>query len=328
MKWRMERRQVFLSRLAGHGMVPEAGQTNPDGGAFDPPRSRRTVRADGLTLQVQVAGEGPPVILLHGFPENSHSWRHQIAPLARAGFSVWVPDLRGYPPSDLPADMRGCHLRHLIADVAAMVEASGYPKAHVVGHDWGGIIAWAFAGRHPQWLDRLVILNAPHMQIYRDKAWRTTQALRSLYVLLFQLPWLPERLLAAGDYRLVRAMFRYLPAQPAFDADDIQRYVDCLSRPGALTAALDYYRANLRHDGIRLAAQVRTDAPVLVIWGERDPALGVQLLDGIERFAPRARVHRIPHASHWVQNEAPEEVNRLLLDFLRRDGQPQNGAGA
>lgn len=121
------------------------------------------IESDGMTLHVQVAGEGPPVILLHGFPENGHSWRHQAPALVSAGFSAWVPNLRGYPPSDISPRRSDYHLRHLVDDVAAIVSATGYPRATIVGHDWGGIIAWAFAGAYPALLHKLVIMNAPHM---------------------------------------------------------------------------------------------------------------------------------------------------------------------
>lgn len=225
--------------------------------------------------------------------------------------------MRGYPPSDIPAQRSACHLPHLANDVAAIVAATGHARTHVVGHDWGGIIAWTFAAMHPDRLDKLVIMNAPHMQIYIKKVWRTSQMFRSLYVGLFQLPALPEWLLAATDYRVVRTMFKRMPLQKdAFSDADIACYVGMLALPGALKTALNYYRENLRSDGITLASAARTDAETLVIWGMQDPALGAFLLDGLDRFAPRVRVHRIAHASHWVQNEAPNEVNRVLVNFI------------
>jgi pimeloyl-ACP methyl ester carboxylesterase len=277
----------------------------------------RVVDNDGVALHVAVAGDGPPVVLLHGFPESARSWRHQIAPLVEAGFSVWMPNLRGYPPSGMPLGREAYRLRHLVSDVAAIVNASGYRRAHIVGHDWGGIIAWAFAGRHPALLEKLVILNAPHMRIFEEKLWRSSQWLRSWYVAFFQLPWLPEKLIRARDYRTIRRLFEATPARKdAFTHGDIDTYVAGLSQPGALTAALNYYRANVAHADMALASTARCDAPTLIIWGKQDFALGAELLDGVERFAPRARIHWIEDAGHWIQNEAPEEVNRVLLDFL------------
>ncbi|WP_151636231.1 alpha/beta fold hydrolase [Noviherbaspirillum aerium] len=271
----------------------------------------------GVFLHAEVSGDGPPVILLHGFPENRHVWRFQIEPLVAAGFSVWAPNLRGYPPSDVPPRREDYHLRFLAQDVACIVKATGHPRAVVAGHDWGGVIAWAFAGAYPELLDRLIILNAPHMQIYAEKAWRTSQAVRSLYAAFFQLPFLPERLLAARDFLAVRRMFKTMPyRKPAFDDDEIDGFVHTLSQPGALKAALDYYRINARPGAMALARHARTDAPVLVIWGEKDPSLGAFLLEGLQRFAPRVRIHRLRDAGHWAPNEAPDEVNRALLKFL------------
>ncbi|WP_019140156.1 alpha/beta fold hydrolase [Noviherbaspirillum massiliense] len=282
------------------------------------------IRGDGVELHVAITGDGPPVILLHGFPENWRSWQHQIAPLVAAGYSVWMPDLRGYNLSDMPPTREAYRLRHLVADVAMLAEGSGHPRVHLVGHDWGGIIAWAFAAACPALLDKLVILNAPHMRIYRDKLWRSSQLLRSWYVLFFQLPFLPERALSQANYRAVRRIFEKLPARHGtFSAQDVDAYIDGLARPGALTAALNYYRAGLRSGDLSRAFAAPIEARTLVIWGERDPALGSYLLDGLERFVPHLQVHRIPGASHWVQNEAPDQVNRALLDFL---GQAPAGA--
>jgi pimeloyl-ACP methyl ester carboxylesterase len=280
------------------------------------PRSQR-IRGDGLDLHVMMLGEGPPVILLHGFPETGHTWRHQLPALAAAGFAAWAPNLRGYPPSAIPRARADCALPHLVRDIAALARATGHPRIHLVGHDWGGIIAWAFAGAHPELLDRLVVLNAPHMEVYFEKLWRSSQFLRSGYVGLFQLPVLPESMLSAGGYRLLRQMFTLTQHGHAYGKADIDEYVKALSAPGALRAALDYYRANMRPGAMDLArARVRNET--LVIWGERDPALGTFLLDGLQRHVPRLQVHRLPGAGHWVQNEAPDEVNRLLVDFLKR----------
>lgn len=274
------------------------------------------VRAAGVELHVARAGEGPPVILLHGFPENWTSWRHQIGPLAAAGFSVLAPDLRGYNLSDRPSGREHYHLRHLVNDLAALVRHTGHPRAHIVGHDWGGIIAWTFAGEYPELLDKLVILNAPHMQRFLEKVRRPPQMLRSSYIGFFQLPLLPERALAARNFMLLRRIFTHTPVRKdTYSAEAINEYVASMARPGALTASLNYYRANIG-SGFALARKVRTQAETLVIWSERDPALGTELLERLDEFAPYLRIHRIPDVAHWVQNEAPDEVNRVLLRFL------------
>ena len=288
-----------------------------------PKLKHKRIQGDGLYLNVGVAGEGPPVVLLHGFPDNSHSWRYQIEPLVDAGFSVWAPHLRGYPPSEVSSKRRDYHLRHLVNDVAAVVSATGSSKAVIVGHDWGGVIAWAFAGSHPEMLDKLVILNAPHMQLYLEKVWRSSQALRSLYAAFFLIPVLPEKLLSANNFYLIRRIFRTIPARKnAFSEQDIDYFIAQLARPGAMKAALDYYRENLLPSAMELATSAKTDAPTLVIWGDQDPTLGRFLLDGLNRFASRLTIHHVSGASHWVHSEASEEVNRVLLDFLRTENEP------
>jgi pimeloyl-ACP methyl ester carboxylesterase len=286
-----------------------------------PPIRHERIAAAGVELHVAVAGSGPPVVLLHGFPENWRSWRRQFAPLVDAGFSVWAPDLRGYNLSERPTARSAYHLRYLTADVAAIVRATGSPRAHIGGHDWGGIIAWAFAGRYPDLLDKLVIFNAPHVEIYLRKVPRPPQLFRSWYVLLFLVPHLAEWALSARRFAAVRDLFQRMPARAgAFSAEDVGEYVQALSSPGALTAALDYYRANLRTDGIEMARSARVEAETLVLWGERDPALGVGLLEGLEEVAPRVRIQRLSDVSHWIQNEAPDEVNRALVAFLTGRG--------
>jgi epoxide hydrolase 4 len=208
-------------------------------------------------------------------------------------------------------------MKHLVADLAAVVRSTGQQTAHIVGHDWGGVVAWAFAGAHPELLRTLVVLNAPHLDVYlRHLRGLSRQRFRAWYTLLFRIPRLSERLLSARDFRMVRDLFRRRPALPAFSEADIEAYVAALARPGALTAALRLYRDNTDAEAVRLSRSATTTAPTLVIWGMRDSTLGPELLHGLERVAPLVRIHRIATASHWVQNEAPEEVNRVLIDFL------------
>jgi pimeloyl-ACP methyl ester carboxylesterase len=294
-----------------------------------PPIAHRYLVGDDVTLHIACAGSGPPVLLLHGFPETWRSWRHQIGPLVEAGVAVFAPDLRGYGESGRPSARSAYHMRHLVADVAALIRHTSEAGAHVVGHDWGGLIAWTFAGVHPGLVRKLVILNAPHPRLFRRKMWRSSQMLRSWYVALFQLPRIPEIVLSSRDYAAVRRIFTAMPEnRAAFTEDVIDGYVESLSQPGALTAALNYYRANLlnyegagergrEREGVGPGRSSWIEADTLVIWGERDRALETQLLDGIEGVGRNVRVHRIPDAGHFVHSEAPEEVNRVLLDFLR-----------
>ncbi|MBR9989744.1 MAG: alpha/beta hydrolase [Gemmatimonadetes bacterium] len=273
-----------------------------------------TVRSGDVMLHIARSGSGPLVILLHGFPENWTSWRNQMGPLADAGFTVIAPDLRGYNQSDAPAGVEAYATRPLVDDIAAIVRDSGQARAHVVGHDWGGVVAWHFAAAHPDLLDRLVILNAPHPGIFSRRVRRPPQLFRSWYAAFFQLPALPEIALRAFDFAAIRSLFRRTPARSGTFSDaEIDGYVRGLAGRGRLTAVLNYYRAAVRRPSKQ---RVRTDAETLVIWGEQDVALTIGLLDGLERYAPNVRIERIAVAGHWVQNEAPDRVTALLLEFL------------
>jgi pimeloyl-ACP methyl ester carboxylesterase len=257
---------------------------------------------------------------LHGFPEFWYSWRQQIPALAAAGFRVIAPDLRGYNLSAKPPAVHSYRMEALVGDVAALVRHAGERRAAVAGHDWGGVLAWYLPLYHPDVVDRLIVLNAPHPLAYFRELRTPAQLLKSWYVFFFQLPLLPEVVLRAGDQALLDRMLRRPPVRPgAFTADDVRRYKEALARPGALTAALNYYRAGFRGVG-RQAARARSPVPVptLLIWGERDLYLSVRLTEGLGRWVPDLRVERLPDASHWVQNDAAERVNQLLLDFLRR----------
>jgi epoxide hydrolase 4 len=274
---------------------------------------------NGIRLHWVEAGAGPLVVLLHGFPEHWYAWRHQIPALAAAGFRVLAPDLRGYNLSDKPRGVRQYRLDVLARDVVDLVQREGAGRAHVVGHDWGGLVAWRVATSHPTVVDRLVVLNAPHPGVMLRGLLKNGQLARSRYILVFQVPRLAERRFSGGDFALLRRYLRRDPVRPgAFSEDDIQKYVDAMRRPGALTAALNYYRAAFRAAPVTLlGAHPRIEAPVLLIWGEQDRYLGPHLTDGTERWVSDLRVERIPQASHWVQADAPEKVNDLLLSHLR-----------
>ena len=261
------------------------------------------------------------MILLHGFPEFWYGWRHQIPALAAAGLKVVAPDLRGYNLSDKPRRVSDYGMDRLVGDVLALVRqvAGSSGRAAVVGHDWGGIIAWRLAMQHPEVVDRLVILNAPHPAAYLRELRRSpAQLMKSWYAFFFQLPWLPEALVRFDDFALLRRGFRLDPSRPsAFTRADVARYVEAFSRPGALTAAINYYRAAFREGPGAMAAAVRRiDVPTLVIWGDGDRYLASELASDLGQWVTHCRVERVPAASHWVQHDEPEVVNRLLLSFL------------
>jgi pimeloyl-ACP methyl ester carboxylesterase len=282
-------------------------------------------RLNGVVLHYVEAGEpgDPLVVLLHGFPEFWYAWRHQIEALA-AEFHVVAPDLRGYNRSEKPPGVESYRVDRLVGDLADLIDHFGTERANLVGHDWGGVIAWEFGHRYPERVERLVVLNAPHPEALERELRSPAQLARSWYALAFQLPRVPEFLLGSIDGWL-GAMLRNGPTNPeAFDKDDIERYEQAIARPGALTAALNYYRAfgrsQLRRwfgrSGEHEGRNRMIDAPTLVIWGEQDRALGIGLTQGLDRWAPDIHVERLPEASHWVQNDAPERVNELLAEFL------------
>jgi pimeloyl-ACP methyl ester carboxylesterase len=279
--------------------------------------THRRVVVNGVGLHVVAAGSGPPVVLLHGFPEFWYSWRLQLPALAAAGYRAVAPDLRGYNESDKPPGVENYRSSKLVGDVAGLIEYLGAGPAVVVGHDWGGVIAWLLVMQRPDLVRALVVMNAPHPATFLRELPHARQFLRSWYMFFFQLPCLPEALLRFQDFRMLGHTFRAQPRHAdAFTREDVRRYKEALAKPGALSAAINYYRAAFRYrreaeKGIR---PVR--GPALVIWGDRDSYLNPHVLDGLPRWAPDAQLVRIPDASHWVQNDAPESVNRLLLQFL------------
>jgi len=274
------------------------------------------VKANGIRLHYVEAGppQGPLVLLLHGFPEFWYSWRHQLPALAARGMRVVAPDLRGYNLSDKPTGVAAYDIDLLAQDIAELVAALGAPRAAVVGHDWGGAVAWQTAMRHPDRVSRLGILACPHpFAMARALVKSRAQRRRSWYMFFFQLPLLPERRLAGDRLRgWIRGWGGTLP-----DAD-LDRYVEALARPGALTAALNYYRAAFRRWPRSLRERPpRVDAPTLVLWGQKDPVLGLELTEHLDRWvAGPLRVEVLAGVGHFVQQDAPDEVSRLLCEFL------------
>jgi pimeloyl-ACP methyl ester carboxylesterase len=274
------------------------------------PWTHREEIVNGIRLHWVEQGLGPLVVLLHGFPEFWYSWRHQIPVLARR-CRVVAPDMRGYNLSEQPA--RGYDLETLTDDVRALIETLGEKRAVIVGHDWGGMVAWVFAMRFPELTEKLVVMNAPHPGRFREEMRRPRQFLRSTYALFFQLPRLPELLLGANGCWPIGQMLRNSArVKDAFSDDDLERFREAMARPGALTAALNYYRA-VRPD--RLPDDLTVQAPTLLLWGVHDQALGVPLTRGLGRWVPNLTVQYL-ECGHWTQQERFEEVNRYLLEFL------------
>jgi pimeloyl-ACP methyl ester carboxylesterase len=263
----------------------------------------------GIELAVLDEGDGPAVLLLHGFPDSHRVWRNQIPALVGAGFRVIAPDLRGFGESDKPAEVEAYGLSHSIADVVAILDALGVDRARAVGHDWGAGLAWAVAVFAPDRVEKLVVMSVGHPNTQRDPT--VEQREKSWYMLLFQFEGVAEELLMKDDWKLVREWLR--------GNGDLDRYVSDLARPGALTAALNWYRANLRPE--RELGPPRdfpsVAAPTLGVWSSGDDYLLEEpMLRSAEHVTGPWRYERIEGASHWLQLDAPERVNDLLLEFL------------
>ena len=272
---------------------------------------------NGLSLHVVEAGpaNGPLLILLHGFPEFWWAWRYQITPLAEAGYHVVVPDMRGYNSSDAPKDVSLYILDTLVADVMALADQYEAGPFYLVGHDWGGIVAWGVGAKHSNRLKRLIIMDAPHPDLWAHQALtHPSQALRSTYVALFQLPWLPEATLGALDFAGLRAMIEDTARPDALKPGEMEHYTEAWAHPGSLTAMLNYYRA-LR-ERKKPDQPARIQCPTLVLWGEKDIFLEHHVaLAGLEQ-CDNGQLSIIQGATHWLHLEEPERVNAEIIKFF------------
>jgi pimeloyl-ACP methyl ester carboxylesterase len=283
------------------------------------PWSHAEVEANDVRFHIVEAGSGPLLVLLHGFPEFWYSWRHQLPPLAKH-FHVVAPDMRGYNETSKPKT--GYDLRALVADVVALARALGHERFLLAGHDWGGVVAWAVAVRHPELVERLSILNAPHptAMVHALRS-SVAQLRRSWYIFAFQIPGLAEWMFRRDGFAIVDRVIRgQMVHRDRMSDEEAAQFRAAIARPGALEASLEYYRQAFRaalRDGFR-AHDARVLVPTQVVWGERDHALGVELLDGLDRWVPDLEIHRIPTASHWVQQDEPERVTELIVEFFTR----------
>ncbi len=286
--------------------------------------SQHMVQANGIRFRTMVDGppQGDLFILLHGFPEGAESWSRPLSALARAGYLAVAPDLRGYGLTEAPKEVEAYAIDHLVEDVRSLIKAFGRDAAHVAGHDWGAIVAWFFAARNPEMTKTLTVLSVGHPAAVaaasRDDK---DQQERSRYVALFLLEDKAEQVLAEDDYKRLRAMFAR-PNPEAVPRSAIDHFTRSLARPGRLTAALNYYRANLSAGGgawEKLANIGNIKTPTVLIWGDQDPALGRL---GAESTASHVdgpyRLEVLEGAGHWLQFERPDEVSRTLAGAANR----------
>lgn len=277
------------------------------------------ILTNGVRLHYVAQGEGPLMLMLHGFPEFWYSWRYQIPEFAK-DYQVVAFDLRGYNDSDKPQEKAAYGMRELIKDVKGVIEGLGYDRCILVGHDWGGAIAWSFAYTYPDMVDKLIVMNLPHPAKFAE-ALRSNpqQMLRSWYILFFQLPLLPELILQFDNYRAIASVFIDSAInKTAFTPADLEAYQKAAAKPGAVNSMLNYYRnifPGIFHQREWGVLQV----PTLMIWGENDRYLGKELTYETQAYVKDFQLRYIPNCSHWVQQEQPQLVNQYMQEFLSGD---------
>ena len=283
---------------------------------------------NGMRLHYMTSGEGKLIMFAHGFPEFWYMWKHQLSEFGKDHQAVAL-DMRGYNLSSKPEGVENYQIEPLVEDLRALAEHLGHKKFILVAHDWGGIVAWQFANRHPEYLEKLVIINAPHPGVFaRLFVDNQDQQESSQYMLLFRSP-MAEQMLSADDYSVLLGGLQTSTA--TFSEEDKQKYIEAWSQPGALTGGLNYYRAMpfepppageatsesaADFEAMAPREMLEVNVPTLVIWGEEDTALTIHNLDGLDDFVPDLKIERVPGASHWVVREQPELMNKLIRDFI------------
>ena len=273
------------------------------------------ITTNGVKLHYVTQGEGRLMLMLHGFPEFWYSWRHQIPEFAK-NYKVVAVDLRGYNDSDKPKEQSAYIRAEFIKDVKGIITGLGYETCVLVGHDWGGAIAWSFAYAYPEMVEKLIILNLPHPAKFAQGLMTPQQLLKSSYVFFFQVPVLPELQLQWNDYQAIgTALTGMAVNKSTFSPADIEAYKNSAAKRGALTAMLNYYR-NAFQGFFKPQKWGILEVPTLMIWGEKDTALGKELTYGTEAYVRNFQIHYIPNCSHWVQQEQPQLVNQYMREFL------------
>lgn len=288
------------------------------------------VTANHIKFEVLTMGSGDRLALcLHGFPEHAFSWRFQMPLLARLGYRVWAPNLRGYGASDSPPGMQDYQIETLVGDVAGLIDAAGARETLLIAHDWGGLLAWNAAMRHPRLIDRLVILNVPHPACFIRELCQPAQLLKSWYMAFFQIPVLPEFLMGLRQARLIARAIRLTSRDRArFPTEVTDVYRQNAARKGGLTAMLNWYRALLRGGGLRRCRDggfPKIEVPTLLLWGGADDFFTARARMGHEYFVSDLTYRLLPGVSHWVQQEAPEAVNAMLEAWLAGARVPEYG---
>lgn len=275
------------------------------------------IDTNGITLHVALAGpeDGELVILLHGFPEFWYGWRHQIDALSRAGYRVAVPDQRGYNKSDKPRGRTSYRIDILAADIAGLIKSLNREDAFIIGHDWGGAVGWQLASAHPEAVRGFIAVNIPHMGVFPKVFLKApSQLIRSLYMVFFQIPILPEKIMRSKNYENMAHGIQRTGKEGAFKDSELESYMNAWREPGALIGMLNWYRAlpfSLKHIDTH-----KIDIPVKIIWGDKDPFLSKKLATESLKFIDTNEVIWIHGATHWVHQEEAEVVNKEILNFI------------
>lgn len=284
---------------------------------------QQCVETNGVTLHVVDAGprDGPLVVMLHGFPEFWGAWKQYVGPLAAAGYRVIVPDQRGYNLSARPAGAKAYTADILAADVVGLIDAAGRQRAALIGHDFGGFVGWWTAALHPSRVERLVVLNAPHPRaMVASLLSNPLQIAKSWYIFVLQIPWLPERIVSVNSFAVLRSIIRWTGEHGSFSAADEASYIDAWSKPGSLTAMINWYRALFRRVQNTLHLP-RITVPVLLIWGKHDRYLSRSLAEASIEYCDDGRLEWVG-ATHWLHHEKPDVVHGLIARFLAGSAPP------
>ena len=285
-------------------------------------RQHIDVLTNGITLHTIQAGpkDGPLLIFLHGFPEFWYCWHRQIDFFAEKGFRVMVPDQRGYNTSSKPSGISPYRVDFIARDTIGLIEYAGRRKACIVGHDWGGATAWWLGQRYPSWVEKLAVLNCPHPSVMREHLYNNqAQRKKSWYIFYYQLPWLPEWTMSRKDWEFSRKALQFTSVRGTFSEDEMSKYVEAWSQPGALTAMLNWYRASIQLLKGRQKNRHplgKIEVPTLLLWGVKDRFLDREMAQPSIERCTKGEVIYLDEATHWLQHEEPETVNPLLLEFF------------
>ena len=279
------------------------------------------ISTNGIQLHVVSDGpnSGPLAILLHGFPEFWYGWRYQIPSLAAAGYSVWVPDQRGYNLSDKPNGIAAYNLDALVADVIGLIDAADQETAFIVGHDWGAAVAWWVAAKYPKRVASMVVINVPHPLVLQEELRHNfAQLQKSWYIFFFQLPWVPEALAQLNNWSIFAQSLKTSSRPGIFTEEDIDIYRQAWSQPDAYTSMLNWYRAFIQKPPASLN-NPRISVPTLLLWGAQDQFLGRDMAQQSIDLCDDGRLVFLEEATHWVHHEESDRVNALIEEFFRAE---------